>query len=77
LLILHEIKYDQNATFRSLAPTSAALRLFDASNKLALAGVNTIRVPFVGSLPPQPVLVEEGQARASRAVHLCSGAQGP
>jgi hypothetical protein len=39
------ISYDQIGAFRSIAPSSAALRLFD------------IKVPHVASVPPKPVLV--------------------
>jgi hypothetical protein len=63
-------------TFASLAPGSAGLKLFDASVKLDLAGVNTIKVPCVAALPPQPVFVEEGKpapAESSRSPARQSG----
>src|SRR5690242_13909698 len=41
--------------FRSLAPGSAALALFERGAKLDLTGINSIRIPNVASWPPQPV----------------------
>jgi hypothetical protein len=55
------ISHDQIGAFRSIAPGSAALSLFDRSVKLDLTGINTVRVPRVANLPPQPVFVVEGQ----------------
>jgi hypothetical protein len=52
--------YDQIGAFRSLAPGSGALKLFDSGIKLDLAGLTSIRIPRVGALPPQPVFVAEG-----------------
>jgi hypothetical protein len=54
------ISYDLIASFRSLAPGSAALRLFDASFKVDLTGINTVRLPRVAALNPLPVFVGEG-----------------
>jgi len=56
---------DMVATFRSLAPGSAALQLFDFGLKLDMTGVSTVRVPNVAGLPPQPVFVGEGKPAPS------------
>ena len=44
----------------SLAPSSAALRLFERGLKLDLSGVNTIRIPNISTWPQQPNFVREG-----------------
>jgi hypothetical protein len=54
---------DAVAGFRSLAPGSAALALFQRGLALDLAGVTTIRIPNIASLPVKPIFVAEG-ARA-------------
>jgi hypothetical protein len=46
--------------FRSLAPGSAAFKLFDLGLKLDLKGVNSVTVPNVASQPTLPVFVAEG-----------------
>jgi len=46
--------------FRSLAPGSAALRLFEAGLKIELTGVHSVKLPDVASWPPQPIFVAEG-----------------
>jgi hypothetical protein len=51
---------DQIGVFRSLAPGSAALKLFDQCIKLDLTGITSVRVPHVAALPTQPVFVGEG-----------------
>lgn len=50
-------------TWRSLAPGSAAWRLFDHNSalRLDLSGFNTIEMPNIAALPPAPVFVEEGE----------------
>jgi hypothetical protein len=53
--------HDVVAAFRSLAPGSAALALFELSLKLDLRGVTTVRIPDLAALPPAPVFVEEGK----------------
>jgi hypothetical protein len=59
------IHYDAVGAFRSLAPASAALKLFDASVKVDLTGVTTVSVPrfslsnkavFVPEAGPAPAL---------------------
>jgi hypothetical protein len=49
------------ATWRSLAPGSAAWRLFDHSSalRLDLSGFNTIEMPNIAALPPVPIWVGE------------------
>jgi hypothetical protein len=49
------------AAFRSIAPDSAALALFDRANMLDLSGVNSIAVPALSSLPTAPAFVGEGK----------------
>ena len=50
------------ATWRSLAPNSAAWRLFDhpSALRLDLSGFNTIEMPNIASLPPAPIFVAQG-----------------
>lgn len=53
--------YDPVIAYRSLAPSSAALRLFELGLALNLTGVTTIRIPNVAtSLPTQPLFLGEG-----------------
>ena len=52
--------FDAIATFRSLAPRSAALQLFDSSLKLNLTGLSTWKIPNIEALPPAPIFVGEG-----------------
>jgi hypothetical protein len=54
------VSRDLVTSFRSLAPGSAAIKLFDSSVKLDLTGINTIRIPYLASLPINPVFVGEG-----------------
>jgi len=51
--------------FRSLAPGSAALALFERGLKLDLTGLNSIRVPGIAAWPSQAVFVAEGAAGPS------------
>lgn len=52
--------YDPVIAYRSLAPSSAALRLFELGLALNLVGASTIRIPSTAPLPVQPVFVGEG-----------------
>jgi hypothetical protein len=52
--------WDPVIAFRSLAPSSAALRLFELGLALNLTGASTIRIPSVAGRPVQPVFVSEG-----------------
>lgn len=58
--------HDPVVTYRSLAPNSAALALFQLGLALNFEGASTIRVPSVvkASLPPS-IFVEEGKAAPS------------
>ena len=53
--------YDPVIAYRSLAPSSAALALFQLGTALNLEGANTIRIPAFANMPVQPVFVEEGK----------------
>src|SRR4029077_9195375 len=52
--------YDHVVAYRSLAPSSAALALFQMGLVLNLAGASTIRIPSFAALPVPPVFVGEG-----------------
>ena len=52
--------FDPVVAYRSLAPASAALALFDLGLVLDLTGATTITIPNVAGLPVQPVFVAEG-----------------
>jgi hypothetical protein len=53
--------FDRTGLFQSLAPSSAALQLFERGLQLDLAGITTIRIPNFGTLPPAPIFVGEGK----------------
>jgi hypothetical protein len=53
--------HDAVAAFRSLAPGSAAVALFDLGLKLDLRGVTTVSIPNVAAFPAAPIFVEEGK----------------
>jgi hypothetical protein len=53
--------YDPVIAYRSLAPASAALALFQLGTMLNLEGASTIRIPSFANMPVQPVFVEEGK----------------
>lgn len=53
--------YDPVVAYRSLAPSSAALALFQMGTVLNLEGATTIRIPAFANMPVQPVFVEEGK----------------
>jgi len=52
--------FDPVVAFRSLAPSSAALALFQLGLALDLTEASTIRIPSVAGLPMQPIFVGEG-----------------
>jgi hypothetical protein len=52
--------FDRTGLFQSLAPSSAALQLFELGLKLDLSGINTIRIPNIATWEPQPIFVAEG-----------------
>ena len=68
---------DQIGPFRSLVPGSAALSLFDASNKLDLTGLTTISVPTVAALPTRPPFVAEGAPAPSVQLAFAKTTLGP
>jgi hypothetical protein len=53
--------FDKTGLFQSLAPSSAALQLFERGLQLDLAGITTIRIPNFASLPPAPIFIGEGK----------------
>jgi hypothetical protein len=53
--------FDKTGLFQSLAPSSAALQLFERGLQLDLAGITTIRIPNIANLPPAPIFVGEGK----------------
>jgi hypothetical protein len=71
------ISHDQISAFRSLAPASAALALFDQCVKLDLTGILTLRIPHVYSLPPQPPFVGEGSPAPAVQFTTASTTLGP
>ena len=44
--------------FRSIAPKSAALELFSHGATIDLTGLNTVAIPYVGTLPASPFVAE-------------------
>jgi hypothetical protein len=63
--------------FRSLAPGSAALALFERGLALDLTGISTIRIPAVAGLPVQPIFVAEDMAAATLQWTMESTVVGP
>jgi hypothetical protein len=63
--------------FRSLAPSSAALQLFELGLALDLTGRTTIGVPALASLPPQALFVAEGQPAPNTQWTFASTIVGP
>ncbi|WP_375764548.1 hypothetical protein ACE10X_21295 [Bradyrhizobium sp. Pha-3] len=53
--------FDKTGLFQSLAPSSAALQLFERGLQLDLAGITTIRIPNFATLPPAAIFVGEGK----------------
>jgi hypothetical protein len=53
--------FDPVVAYRSLAPSSAALSLFQMGTALSLDGVTTIHIPSFAAMPVQPIFVEEGK----------------
>ena len=68
---------DVVAAFKSLAPGSAAASLFALSNILSLAGLLTIRIPYVASLPPVQIFIGEGLPAPVQQFTLDSSTLGP
>ena len=64
-------------SFRSLAPGSAALQLFELGLMLDLRGITTLRIPHVVGLPLQPLFVAEGQAAPAVQWSFAQSTVGP
>jgi hypothetical protein len=60
--------------FRSLAPASAALALFEKGLQVDLRGVNTITLPSLADVPPPGVFVAEGAPAPNLQFDFGSGA---
>jgi hypothetical protein len=60
----------------NLAPASAAIRLFNASLTLDMAGINTVRVPHAVTVPA-PIFVPEGSAAPTVQLSLAATDVGP
>ena len=60
----------------NLAPQSAAIRLFNASMVLDMAGVATVRVPHAVTVPT-PIFVPEGSAAPTVQIGLAATDVGP
>ena len=63
-------------TFRSLAPGSAAFKLFDRSMKLDLNGISTITIPNAAATL-QPVFVGEGAPAPAVQLNFSGATVGP
>jgi hypothetical protein len=70
---------DVIGAFRSLAPGSAAWKLFDhpSALKLDLRGYHQINIPHVANLPPAPVFVGEGMPGPVLTWSFVNNALGP
>jgi hypothetical protein len=60
--------------FRSLAPASAALALFEKGLQVDLRGVNMITLPSLANVPPPGVFVAEGAPAPNLQFHFGGGA---
>jgi hypothetical protein len=69
--------YDPVSVFSSLAPGSAAAQLFARSVKLDLAGISTIRIPLVSSMPPTTIFVGQDAPAPAVQFSLASTVLGP
>jgi hypothetical protein len=63
--------------FRSLAPSSAALALFDAGFSVDLRGLASVRVPSITSALPTSVFIAEGAAAPAIDLFFGANAVGP
>jgi hypothetical protein len=66
-------------SFRSLAPGSAALNLFaqPAALKVDMTGIAQIKIPHLGSLPPQPIFIAEGAPAPALQLSFAASTLGP
>ncbi len=71
------VPQDVVASFRSLAPGSAAASLFALSNILSMRGLLTIRIPYVANLPPVAMFIGEGLPAPIQQFSLASSTLGP
>lgn len=69
--------YDPIVAFRSLAPSSAAMALFQLGMVLDLTGTTTIRIPCVTGLPVQPLFIGEGAPAPNVQGNLAATVLGP
>jgi hypothetical protein len=63
--------------FRSLATTSAALRLFDRRLTVDLSGLSSVRVPSITTALPDTVLVGEGAPAPALNLNFDASVVGP
>jgi hypothetical protein len=63
--------------FRSLAPSSAALALFDRGFSVDLRGLASVRIPSITSALPSVTFVAEGAPAAAIDLSFSSNAVGP
>jgi hypothetical protein len=62
------------AAFRSLAPASAALAVFEKGLQVDLRGISTITLPSLANVPPPGVFVAEGAPAPNLQFDFSSGA---
>jgi hypothetical protein len=63
--------------FRSLAPTSAALKLFDRGLAVDLSGLASVRIPSITTALPTSLFVGEGAPAPAINLNFSSSAVGP
>jgi hypothetical protein len=63
--------------FRSLAPTSAAIKLFDLGLVVDLSGLASVRIPSITTALPDTVFVGEGQPAPALNLSLSASQVGP
>jgi hypothetical protein len=71
------VVHDPVGMFRSLAPGSAALKLFDVAVKVSLAGVNTVKIPLTSGVPNKPIFIAEGAPAPVVKLALAATTVGP
>lgn len=63
--------------FRSLAPASAAMKLFEAGFSVDLQGLSSVRIPSVTAALPNVVFIAEGAAAPAIDLAFSSNGVGP
>ena len=63
--------------FRSLAPTSAALALFEKGLTVDLRGLQSVRIPSITTALPTTSFIAEGEAAPASALNFTTNAVGP